>query len=110
MEGILTIMWILGIIWSILSIILFFKVWGMCNNVRTLTKHFCEQDVQVNQKPQNQDDNPNAIKVGDKVIVIENGEEVVVKYIYPDGDVACNSSDGGVRRVYNRNKVKKVSE
>ena len=56
MEGILTIMWILGIIWSILSIILFFKVWGMCNNVRTLTKHFCEQDVQVNQKPQNQDD------------------------------------------------------
>ena len=32
-----------SIIWCILCIILFFKVWGMCNDVRVLKKdHFCE--------------------------------------------------------------------
>ena len=31
------------IIWGILEIILFFKIWGMTNNVRKLTTHFCTQ-------------------------------------------------------------------
>lgn len=29
------------VIVAVLSIILFFKVWGMCNDVRKLTNHFC---------------------------------------------------------------------
>ena len=29
------------VIVAVLSIILFFKVWGMCNDVKKLTNHFC---------------------------------------------------------------------
>lgn len=31
------------IVWGILEIILFFKIWGMTNDVRKLTRHFCTQ-------------------------------------------------------------------
>lgn len=33
---------LVAIVFGILQIILFFKIWGMTNNVRKLTKHFCE--------------------------------------------------------------------
>ena len=110
MEGFLVLVYVVMFVWGILNIILFFKIWGMTNNVLKLTQHFCEQGVSNNQKPQIQDTDPNAIKIGDKVINIETGEELVVKYIYPDGDVACNPSDGGVRKVFNKDKVKKAIE
>ena len=35
---------ILSIVWTILCLILFFKIWGMCNDVRRIRKHF-NQDV-----------------------------------------------------------------
>jgi hypothetical protein len=35
-----TFIFIVAIIWSILQIILFFKVWGMCNNVARLANKF----------------------------------------------------------------------
>ena len=31
---------ILAIVWAILSIILFFKIWGMCDDVRALRNKF----------------------------------------------------------------------
>ena len=35
MEGVLA---LIALVWSILSIILFFKVWNMCNNVQRITE------------------------------------------------------------------------
>ena len=29
---------------AVLQIILFFKVWGMCNNVKRMTSHFCGEE------------------------------------------------------------------
>ena len=43
MPGWFTFMGIVMIVWGVLEIILFFKIWGMTNDVKALKKdHFCE--------------------------------------------------------------------
>lgn len=44
MEGLLAVVWIFGIVWSILCIILFFKVWGMCNDVSKILNILIEKE------------------------------------------------------------------
>ena len=34
---------LIGLVWGVLNLILFFKIWGMCNDVNRLTNHFCSQ-------------------------------------------------------------------
>ena len=42
MEGYIEFLSILGIVWSILSIILFFKIWGMTNDVKEINHNLFE--------------------------------------------------------------------
>lgn len=42
-PGWLKFLMLLMIAWGILEIILFFKIWGMTNDVRKLTKQFCKE-------------------------------------------------------------------
>lgn len=42
MEGVIV---VFGLIWSILSIILFFKVWGACNNIQRLADKYAPENV-----------------------------------------------------------------
>ena len=41
---------IIGVIWSILCIILFFKVWGMCNNVNEIKNILQEKFIGKDEK------------------------------------------------------------
>lgn len=40
---------ILGIVWSILCLVLFFKVWGACNNIAEIKKHICNNPTNANE-------------------------------------------------------------
>lgn len=52
MEGLLVVLWIFGLVWSILCIILFFKVWGMCNNVKCILDILLDKEVEEKSLPQ----------------------------------------------------------
>lgn len=41
MEGFSIIVYIIILVWGVLNIVLFFKIWGMTNDVRKLTNKFC---------------------------------------------------------------------
>lgn len=85
-----TFMGFLMIAWGILEIILFFKIWGMTNDIRKLVKHFCGQTKpskpDADAKPFHIPENPNDIeleeydhrlddvKVGDKVRRTSDGK------------------------------------
>ena len=101
MEGLLVIVWILGIVWSILCIILFFKVWGMCNNVKRLTDRLCD-DLPYNQKPYSgheqvrdefiKEEAPNNdIKTHDIITRVEDGAIMEVIEI-KDGKYRCKDA------------------
>lgn len=86
----LTFMGLLMIAWGILEIILFFKIWGMTNDVRKLVNHFCGQTKpnkpEVDAKPFHIPANPDDyelddydrrlddVKVGDKVRRASDGK------------------------------------
>ena len=86
----LTFMGLLMIAWGILEIILFFKIWGMTNDVRKLTNHFCKQENvakgEAADKPSNiptnldnyeldeYDHRLDEVKVGDKVRRASDGK------------------------------------
>lgn len=83
-PGWLEFLMLLMIVWSILEIILFFKIWGMTNNVRKLTKQFCKQAPKDEPKPiptnpndyelDDYDRRLDDVKVGDKVRRASDGK------------------------------------
>lgn len=40
---------ILGIVWGILCLVLFFKIWGACNNIAEIKKHICNNPTNANE-------------------------------------------------------------
>ncbi len=81
---------IIAIVWGVLNIVLFFKIWGMCNNVNRLANHFCKnsskETVPESQTPTHKPLTPsdynverydprlNDVKVGDKVRRLSDGK------------------------------------
>lgn len=79
---------LLCFIWSILCLILFFKVWGMCNNVAKILKELT--------KPKGDSFNEvspaNKLNVGDVVYIKPKGKESVIVDII-DGQYECSSNN-----------------
>lgn len=106
------------LIFGVLQIILFFKVWGMTNDVKKLTNKFCNNDdtspcadfpteISKNNAPDNTPDGGVEISVGDKVIRRKDGKEMMVDRIvcgkYGCADLKTNTFIAG----YNRNEIRK---
>lgn len=49
-EFIIPILSVVTIVWAILNTILFFKVWGMCNNIKIIKKIMLENVLRQNYK------------------------------------------------------------
>lgn len=110
MEGFI---YVIALIWSILSLILFFKIWGMTNDVETIKRillNVTSKTVAANNKEASEllSDSISNLEEGDVVVNIENGQELVVVQIFPDGDVTCKPSKGfGMRKIVKATNLKK---
>lgn len=85
---------LIGLVWGILNLILFFKIWIMCNNVSKLTNHICgnsipqesAKEIKQTYTPTNSenldvkdyDSGLDNIKIGDKVRRISDGKVLEV--------------------------------
>ena len=103
---------LIGIIWTILCLILFAKVWGMTNDVREI-KNILFGIVKLRLSAENNESNqsgePAYFEEGDSVVNIETGEELIVVQVFPDGDVTCKPAKGfGLRKVVRINNLKKI--
>lgn len=61
---------VFGFVWGILEIILFFKMWGMTNDVHRLVDHFCKTqgtENTIKEEPADYDHRLDSLKPGDKV-------------------------------------------
>ena len=84
----------ISVVWGVLCLILFFKIWGMTNDVREIKSHLLHSQVLeqkiASPKPQeiilSRDRN---IKKGDVVINLRNGKEIIVDEIMEDGSFIC---------------------
>ncbi len=85
---------ILGIIWSILGIILFFKVWGMTNDIKKIKNYLLHSQALKKKisSPVPQEvvlSKERNIKRGDVVINLRNGKEIIADEINEDGSFVC---------------------
>ena len=115
----LTFMGLLMIAWGILEIILFFKIWGMTNDVRKLVNHFCGQTKpnkpEVETKPFHIPANPDDYELDDYDRRLEkpNKPEVETKPFYipanPD-DYELDDYDRRLDDVKAGDKVRRASD
>ena len=113
---------IILLIFGVLQIILFFKIWGMTNDVKRLTNKFCNNDVNAEKvifntlieeetlnksTIENLIDKDAEITVGDRVIRSKDGKEMLVDRIvcgkYGCVDPNTNTFIAG----YERNEIGK---
>lgn len=76
MENIYLFITVLFIVFGILQIILFFKLWGMTNDVRAMKEKMYEKS-----KVQRVIENGKAFHIDDTVIEIESGRQMTIKEI-----------------------------
>ena len=88
--------YILTFIWSILCLILFFKIWGMTNNVEQLTKEVHELKIAIAHERQ---DRP---QTQPQKIVLEKEEqkkEEAIIHNFKMGDYVTHKKYGGKMKV-----------
>lgn len=81
----------LFVIWGITCAILFFKVWGMCNDVNKLTKFVISKWSEKGTKSPNESEE---YQVGDLVIWKETGKQMHIASIRDDGTYECRTNQG----------------
>lgn len=93
MEQITLFVSIIIIVFGVLQIILFFKIWGMTNDVRDIKRSFYKvvnNDTRISETKLVQ----KMYNVDDLVIDIETGKQMRIKAITADGKYSCYRNGG----------------
>ena len=80
---------ILATVWTILSLILFFKVWGMTNNVKEIKNHLLKSQPSGDKSVEKEQEYNGPLKVGDVVLHDSYKRELRIYKINPDGSCVC---------------------
>ena len=126
MEGFMFIVYLIMVVWGILNIILFFKIWGMTNDVRELKEKIVEDNSNINiqnddviqsNKSENVNDTNsslsnkgNDLKVGDKIQheSYYKDKDLYVGKINADGTCLCVNDKGEAVCTLSINKLHKI--
>ena len=100
---------LLALVWSILCLILFFKVWGMTNDVRDIRDHLLHSQVleQNIASPEPQDFSE--LTPGTKVIHKDLNKVLIIDSLNNNGKAAlCKDENGKIVATYHLNNLKKL--
>ena len=92
METFLIVVYIIGLVWAILNIILFFKIWGMTNDLKEIKNKYLYDRMpnkQTVKEPETFTVDGKTFKEGDVVIESATGREIIIKSILPNGKIVC---------------------
>lgn len=104
------------IVFGVLQIILFFKLWGMTNDVRKLTEHFCSHSTNIGVESEKTipplvgyDERLDTIKKGDYVLRASDGKKMLVSNIENDKFI-CSVNVLSGAQYYGKNEVKYIEK
>lgn len=107
METTLNIVSIIIIVFGILQIILFFKIWGMTNNISEIKIMVKDYIKKSNSKPIcDKNKSRSDIKIDDLVVELKNERQLKVANITDDGKFEC-IIPGGISPIgiFNRDEI-----
>ena len=81
------------LVYAILCVILFFKVWGMCNDVRELKNYFIKTTQPQQITPNTNPTTENVFEAGQTVIYPPAKRIMIVKEIDAEGLIHCINYD-----------------
>ena len=95
----------ISLVWGVLCLILFFKIWGMTNDVRDIKEHllYSKQVEAVDklvansvaplstEKKEKKEEEINGIRVGDTIIDKKTNKQYIVKAIYSNGQLGVDT-------------------
>lgn len=94
---------IIILVFGILQLILFFKIWGMTNDIREIKKKYLgsndNSQIQSSQKIEyfgSIPEDENKFKEDDLVILLATGKQMRVKRYTEDGKYSCYTNGGTV--------------
>ena len=107
MENILLVTSIIIIVFGALQIILFFKIWGMTNDVRKI-KNILELNIKQQQDTLNHNTNiASSFFVGEVVTYKKTQEKFIIKRRVTEDLFECSSLDTNTSYTLNRNELQK---
>lgn len=83
---------IILLVFGILQIVLFFKIWGMTNDVRDLKERYFNLNPLKQKNISFANDTP--FKENDLVVNLKNGKQMRVKEITQEGKYSCYTNNG----------------
>ena len=89
---------VLLIIWSILCLVLFFKIWGMTNNIKEIKQFLFSNLAKENETSKPKESviregfAPNTL-----VLHTESGRQMKIKYRLPNGKYLCSYNGGTLK-------------
>lgn len=105
-----TLLAIIFIVFGILQIILFFKIWGMTDDIREIKNKYINYPVSISTSDKEYP-NTDKFKIGDLVVSLKTGKQMRIKEITPNGKYSCYSG-GGIHYDgdFNENEIKVFGE
>lgn len=104
MEGILLFTTIVVLVFGVLQIILFFKLWGMTNNVSHIRWIMDEYMNKIQKEEMKDKVSSTDIKIGNLVVRIKDEKQMRVVSI-KDGKYECSILGGIQKDVYSRDEI-----
>lgn len=86
-----TLLSLVAVLFGVLQIILFFKIWGMTNDIREIKeKYLSSTDPKKSVSPAQ----PTEFNVGELVVHIKTNKQMRIKEITEDGKYSCYTGGG----------------
>lgn len=84
---------LIAILFAVLQIILFFKIWGMTNDIREIKeKYLSSTDPKKSVSLSN--NQPTEFSIGELVVEIKTNKQMRIKEITQDGKYSCYTGGG----------------
>lgn len=98
---------LISLVCGILGMILFFKVWGMCNNVARIRELAEAHYFKSNAQPKVEEPSKKKFSVGTKVVILRNGKVTDVTAVYDDGYECAIANEKSSNGLYAADELNK---
>ena len=78
-------------LFAVLQIVLFFKIWGMTNDIREIKERYFSSTTSPKKKMPTQ---PTEFNIGELVVEIKTNKQMRIKEITEDGKYSCYTGGG----------------
>lgn len=107
MESMFNLAGIIIIVFGVLQIILFFKIWGMTNDIKEIRNKYINSTSLQFHETNKQNNEDSFFNVGDIVTYKKTGDKFKIDSIDDNGLYKCSSVTGNTKYILDKKSIEK---